>query len=203
MTSKEWQALLINLKYEAILWHSALWAAMATLKLPRKQILLGSSLWVISLVASVSVAVYGAHLQDDANAAINELALQRDGNNAVIAGASYRLLQQLKQRPSKEAVKHFFQDALSGKVLSLVSWEDNSGGADDGERAGAGRGDEGSEKRKVDASRGSVTVEVAGSLMDYFTLINEFQEQYPTVAVKPVTVQRKDGMGHMRFQLDL
>ena len=65
---------------------------MATLKLPRKQILLGSSLWVIGLVASVSVAVYGAHLQDDANAAINELALQRDGDNEVIAGASYRLL---------------------------------------------------------------------------------------------------------------
>lgn len=195
--------------------------------LPRKKILLVSSLWFLSLCISLGLTLYGAHLQSDAETAIAALALQQDGDEAVVAGASYKLLQHLNQRPAKDEVKHFFQDNLSGKLLSLVSWEDTTGDAagssaadapdnstDDtaSDRADISSDDTGAakqgatnarQKRASDNSQGRVTIEVAGSLMDYFTLINEFQEQYPTVAVKPISVQRKDGMGHVRFQLDL
>lgn len=178
---------------------------MAVLKLPRKGILLGSSLWIISLIASVCVMLYGAQVQADAETSINALTMQRDGDKAVMAGASYKLLQQLNQHPAKDDVKHFFQDDLGGKLLALVSWEDVRSDVDNenSEQPSMSEGTDNLEKRKADTSRGRVTVEVAGSLMDYFTLINEFQEQYPMVVVKPVIIQRQDGMGHMRFQLDL
>ena len=195
--------------------------------LPRKKILLVSSLWFLSLFLSLGLTLYGVHLQSDAETAIAALALQQDGDEAVVAGASYKLLQHLNQRPDKDEVKHFFHDNLSGKLLSLVSWEDTTGdatsssaadtpdnSADDtaSDRADTSSNDTSAAKHRaantgqklvVDNSQGRVTIEVAGSLMDYFTLINEFQEQYPTVAVKPISVQRKDGMGHVRFQLDL
>lgn len=200
---------------------------MARLGLPRKKILVVSSLWFLSLFFSLGLTLYATHLQSDAETAIAALALQQDGDEAVVAGASYKLLQHLNQRPAKDEVKHFFQDNLSGKLLSLVSWEDttsdaasssatdtldNSADATASDRADASPNDTSAERHRAantvqksadDNAQGRVTIEVAGSLMDYFTLINEFQEQYPTVAVKPISVQRKDGVGHVRFQLDL